>query len=856
MKTISRLFLVPILLFLSTCVFSQIDPQQDFVIKVRHSNKYLQPKQSSGKSGTEIVQGTPGDNGQRLRLVSVGKGYYKIVVKKSGYVLDVDGSSFEDGAAILQWPYNGTPNQQFRLEPSEKGFFSIVARHSGKLLDVRGASRDNGAPLIQWTRNDGHHQQFSLIPVSDTKTLDGIVPDGLAAFQSLENVRAELLNGVRRVAAPGVPGPLLLTAPGAVPIITSVGRNKTEQSVVAASFHGKGRVVAFGHPGFFSESESRFADTGRLLLNSVRWSAGGKRASLRVGLLGPAKLTGLIPLGGHTSRIVGPSDWEDGLRGFDVVIAWPSRLSKDQIEKLTGFVTRGGGLLAADLGWGWQQLNPGKDLLEENPSNRLLRSAGIAWIDGYAADPPNGYEVKKTVSPLANSSVALRRIQSTSNLLPVERLQAWLSVSQASVLPSYASSVDRYLASARNAPDFPGGSFPAVVSSSARRVTAVRSISAAKLNGIKPAWHSTGLYAAPGEVITVAVNESARGKGLAVQIGSHSDKLWHKDKWERFPDVIRSRKITGREVRLSNPFGGLIYITTPGRSSLGATRISFHGVIRAPSFEYGVDSLSEWKSRIRKYPAPWAELVSDNVVLTIPSETMRRIEDPVSLMRYWNRVLDLTADLAVIPRKRERPERIVTDKQISAGYMHSGYPIMTHLDAAERVASIKQLQSAWGIYHELGHNHQHSDWTFNGTIEVTCNLFTLYVREKATNTSPRKAFMDLGKRPAPEVYFEQQRRIPAAQKFDRWKKDPFLALAMYIQLQEAFGWDIYQRVFREYRTLSPRQRPKSDSEKRDQWMIRFSRATGYNLTRFFEEWGVPVSAKAKKEAERLPVWMP
>ena len=39
--------------------------------------------------------------------------------------------------------------------------------------------------------------------------------------------------------------------------------------------------------------------------------------------------------------------------------------------------------------------------------------------------------------------------------------------------------------------------------------------------------------------------------------------------------------------------------------------------------------------------------------------------------------------------------------------------------------------------------------------------------------------------------------------------------------------------------LSDHERPKSDDEKRDQWLVRFSRQVGRNLGPFFEAWGVP-----------------
>ena len=93
-------------------------------------------------------------------------------------------------------------------------------------------------------------------------------------------------------------------------------------------------------------------------------------------------------------------------------------------------------------------------------------------------------------------------------------------------------------------------------------------------------------------------------------------------------------------------------------------------------------------------------------------------------------------------------------------------------------------------------------------------------------------------------------------KFEAWQEDPFLALILYNQLREGFGWEPYKKVFAEYRALAPSQRPKNDDEKRDQWMVRFSRAVGKNLGPFFKAWGVPTSETARESIKELPVWMP
>jgi hypothetical protein len=79
---------------------------------------------------------------------------------------------------------------------------------------------------------------------------------------------------------------------------------------------------------------------------------------------------------------------------------------------------------------------------------------------------------------------------------------------------------------------------------------------------------------------------------------------------------------------------------------------------------------------------------------------------------------------------------------------------------------------------------------------------------------------------------------------------------MYVELIEEFGWQAFRDVFAEYRSLSPNERPRSDDEKRDQWMCRFSKRVGKNLGPFFDQWGVPVSQTAKDSIADLPVWLP
>ena len=95
-------------------------------------------------------------------------------------------------------------------------------------------------------------------------------------------------------------------------------------------------------------------------------------------------------------------------------------------------------------------------------------------------------------------------------------------------------------------------------------------------------------------------------------------------------------------------------------------------------------------------------------------------------MLAWEDHLARAADLAAIPAVRPRAERFVVDVQTSAGYGHSGYPIVAFLDWTD--GALDPVGS-WGLFHELGHNHQNLDWVLPGSTECSVNLWSVYLHE-------------------------------------------------------------------------------------------------------------------------------
>jgi len=420
------------------------------------------------------------------------------------------------------------------------------------------------------------------------------------------------------------------------------------------------------------------------------------------------------------------------------------------------------------------------------------------------------------------------------------------------------------------APHPSAAAFPGAVPAAALPVAVGRIVDLAV-----PGRHSLGVYARAGEVVTVHFggDEHALPAGLHLRIGAHSDDIARRDAWTRMPRISRTFAVERVEMKIGSAYGGLIYLDVEqpraGPPRAGPPRegppresrveLLVEDAVPAPLFVLGTTTPDQWRLYVRSSPAPWAELATSKVVLTVPSEAIRRLDDPTELLTFWDRVLDGAADMATRSRERVRPERYVADVQISAGSMHSGYPIMTHLDAVADMTDVARMRKGpWGLFHELGHNHQSRDWTFAGTTEVTVNIFSLYLCHVMCDVPWDQAWGgNLVKAKERLAECVAKRTKPWGDDGPDAKPDLALRLLMYSQLERGFGWEVFFHTFAEYRDLPDAERPQTDADKRDQWLMRLSKSVDRDLGPFFAAWGVPVSDAARATAAKgREKWMP
>ena len=175
--------------------------------------------------------------------------------------------------------------------------------------------------------------------------------------------------------------------------------------------------------------------------------------------------------------------------------------------------------------------------------------------------------------------------------------------------------------------------------------------------------------------------------------------------------------IISQVTTVGSSFGGLLYVTVGHGAGVTNFSALISGAFETVTYWHEWMSPAEWTAHVSSLQAlgeggypPWGELVGRKYILSLPSDVLLGVTDPAALMDYWDRVVDAEDFLLGYPPGPGwrsgvgRAERFVVDIEISAGWMHSGYPIMAYQSVSSDQVSLSHLQEdgEWGPYHELG----------------------------------------------------------------------------------------------------------------------------------------------------------
>ncbi|XP_029964490.1 TRPM8 channel-associated factor homolog [Salarias fasciatus] len=680
-----------------------------------------------------------------------------------------------------------------------------------------------------------------------------------------------LLNGISEFKIPKnvTASEILVHGPLAFPI----GCTEDKKTFLAGGYYGQGRVIVVSHEGLL-----KLEDMAPFWKNALLWLDEGRKGVVGI-------------RGNHGHKILSKSGLKCQKTNLKEDLSVYVTLPKiDNPEEIVNFVAEGGGLLLAGHAWHWAMTHKKQHVLRDCPANKVLNKMGLSllaqtlkgrtckapdpsrvlqetyhfrhllhrfachvnagdkltkheedcfknldshcstYLSMKAHDCPPYKQVVSTLSDIVKKSHVPPVSGRTPLKQPKERLLLSVGTSLYQVCPNQEEILSCLVA------DNPV--MPVVYNHKVK----------VDVDTKESEWISTGLYLSPGMKTYVAAPPELVNQKWKIQIGCQTDKL-KGDVLKRAPDVCQRFPINSSMTQVSNLWGGLIYLVAPKNAKVKGAEVTVQVAVPAPYYKSGETTAEQWEL-LRTAPSPWAELEFENIIFTMSSKAVRKLERPDKLAAIWDEIMRAIAALAARPAKFHRKERFVSEVQISHGYMHAGYPIMAHSDIAKHLVDVKVIKEKgmWGVIHELGHNQQQGCWEFPPhTTEATCNLWSVYVNEELLGNPRHKAHTAVSK--------EKRRKraadyVKAGRNLGKWSM--WTALETYLQLQDEFGWDPYKKVFAAYQKMT--NIPKDKNAKMNLYAETFSKTVGMNLCGFFKAWGWPIKAETEQKLSDLPPW--
>jgi hypothetical protein len=717
--------------------------------------------------------------------------------------------------------------------------------------------------------------------------------------------------GVSAIPMGGTAGAVALQGRLAFPLAIS----KKNEVPAGAGYFGDvekgGRIVAFAHTSF---GDAGTEEQKRFLQNVVRWA--GRKDGAKVLCLGGSgrgwKAAGIDaqPANGVLTEAM--------LRDAQVVtVNLHSGAMRENAAVLEKFAAGGGGLILLATPWA-------ADKAQIAAANTLLTRAGLGFLNSgpsetsyeVTAAPPsanwsalNAIEAiladKKGTAPLALEekrlcAATLEAAFAGGDLQPAvakgaDELHAafgWIRFVKAPALKRANNPVEAMLAryQARlldkmppdklpahpSAADFPGavGEGPAVQKTIAFDATTGPD---KLINSGSKTIINTGLYARPGAPISVTLPETAVKAGLRVEIGIHIDHNWNLGSWHRAPQVTRDEELKQAVTPAGNAFGGLVSILVPANCKLGKTQATIAGAVEAPVFTLGKTTEAEWHARVKNAPGAWGYIETPKWTGYVPRDILQKVEHPEAVAKYWQRVVDTADEYMGYAKWRRRGEAMLTDRDITVGYGHSGYPVMMAYAAEkEGVSALVERgpeRGDWGFLHELGHTFQDS---FDGNYTIATHA------EVDVNLVPGITMMLIHDRTAWDnnchSTFDAKNRVRDMEKWlaqpesertwDKACKGSSVAYDFYFTMAECFGWDLYKKALG--RLADALHQPGTDAElealnpkdpnfKRNRFFLCFCQAAGRNLLPHFEKYGLGkgdfgLTPAVVEKVKTLPAW--
>ncbi|SFN81623.1 M60 family metallopeptidase [Xenorhabdus japonica] len=163
-----------------------------------------------------------------------------------------------------------------------------------------------------------------------------------------------------------------------------------------------------------------------------------------------------------------------------------------------------------------------------------------------------------------------------------------------------------------------------------------------------------------------------------------------------------------------------------------------------PFYVAGQTTLCQWQKMLKEYShSPFIEITDRKSIITVTRDIYNRSAkaDPAVLLGKIKCIINSYDDISGLSAKgdnKDRPsllkihyieDKFSSPEDIKNVYMYAtDYIVGMPEDSALDILNPDRLSSAWGIWHEIGHHYQQSDWLWESVIESTVNIYSLYIQ--------------------------------------------------------------------------------------------------------------------------------
>jgi Peptidase M60, enhancin and enhancin-like/N-terminal domain of M60-like peptidases len=372
-------------------------------------------------------------------------------------------------------------------------------------------------------------------------------------------------------------------------------------------------------------------------------------------------------------------------------------------------------------------------------------------------------------------------------------------------------------------------------------------------------YRPSGIYAKPGEAVSVSVGAVPAGTTVQALIG-----LWQQATGVASPVEVDPTFIalTANSTQsISSTYGGPIYFRAVNNTTSGGT-VKFQvlqGGTAMPFFVLGRDTHAQWLASINAATVtPYVEFVSNRAIVTFNTDKVKAAlagdanGDIARIAALFDQMLashDSVAGLdgsTARDMKQVHPIHYTPHNRVNT-YMFATYFRTAYCpDCANFLFTKALMLDGWGPWHETGHMYQ-GGWEWAELGEVSVNLYSLEF-EKTLGRANR-LITDDSSVAGVKVWDHALQQRSTLTAFDQL--DLFERLVMFWQLRLNYGDKFWPTLHKLYRDPATRPAFTDNESRRQNFIVIASRAAGQDLRGFLSAWSLKPTAATDATVQAL-----